>query len=64
LPYTVLGLSFISTRPPESVFKAELIKAKRTYVRLYLADGRVETKIWNAAKFTTDSDLRNNLGSG
>jgi hypothetical protein len=49
---------------PESVFKAELIKAKRAYVRLYLADGRVQTKIWNAAKFTADSDLRNNLGSG
>ena len=29
-----------------------------------LADGRVETKIWNAEKFTADSDLRNNLGSG
>jgi hypothetical protein len=49
---------------PESVFRAELIKAKRAYVRLYLADGRVETKIWNAEKFTADSDLRNNLGSG
>ena len=49
---------------PEALFKAELLKVKRAFVTLHKEDGRVETKIWNAAKFSASSDLRNNLGSG
>ncbi len=49
---------------PEALFKAELLNAKRAYVTLHKTDGRIETKIWNAANFSATSNLRNNLGSG
>ena len=51
---------------PEGVdaFKQALLKNKQAYVRLFKVDGTEEVKVWNASKFTTDSDINGNLRSG
>lgn len=48
----------------ENIFKKALLEKKQAYVCLYKMDGTSEISIWNASKFSSHSDVNNNLRSG
>lgn len=59
-----VSLEILYAGKSESVFKKELIKNKFAYITLYFTNGEVETKRWNASKFSEESNLGGNLRSG
>ena len=62
IPSVSLEISY--SGKSESVFKNELIKNKFAYITLYFSNGEIETKRWNASKFSEESNLGGNLRSG
>lgn len=48
----------------EAHFRKLLLEKKKATVTLHKSDGREETKLWNASKFSESSNLRANIWSG
>lgn len=46
---------------PEEAFKEALLRARRAFITTYYADGRSETKTWNARRFAASSHVSGNL---
>lgn len=48
----------------EESFKAELIKKKKAYVKLFYINDKIEIKTWHVSRFNESSNLIRNLRSG
>jgi hypothetical protein len=48
----------------EEIFKQELLKCKKAYIKLHYTNGTSEIKEWNASKFDSSSSVNGNLRSG
>jgi len=48
----------------EEIFKQELLKSKKAYIKLYYTNETSETKEWTASKFKLSSSVDGNLRSG
>jgi hypothetical protein len=44
-------------------FKRKLLETRRAIMKIYYANGKIETKIWNATKLSQDSNIFGNLRS-
>ena len=52
----------LSPATPEN-FKTELLASKQAEIQIYYSNGEVETKPWNAARFSSSSNVMGNLRS-
>lgn len=61
---TPISLKIIYHPEGQMPFKKALLQKKQAYIRLYKTNGTSEVKVWNASRFTEDSDVNANLRSG
>ena len=48
----------------EEIFKQELLKCKKAYIKLHYTNNTSEIKEWNASRFDSSSSVNGNLRSG
>lgn len=54
----------ITLEPSDSnIFKKELLISKQAEIKIFYSDGRIERKLWNAARFSISSNVLGNLRS-
>ena len=62
VPATRLDIAFKPEDPND--FKRKLLHAQKANIKLYFTDGSTSERVWNASKFSKDSNLLSNLRSG
>ena len=61
--YSVSKVEYIFNPADEKDFKRQLLRTKRAHIKIFYKDGRTENKLWDASRFTINSNLRGNIGS-